>query len=146
MEKAGFKRKSKAAMDIPTSSLADMAFLLLIFFMVSTTFPSERPRRLKFPMAEATKKLDAPRKDVLHMYLERDGRVFINDANIAMENVNSVVGPLYAENRALIVQIRADEEVAYSYIDAIQKELQEANAVRVTFYTNLERRITRERR
>jgi len=146
MQQGGFKRKSKAAMDIPTSSLADMAFLLLIFFMVSTTFPSERPRRMTYPSAEATEKLDAPRKDVLHLYLERDGRVFINDASVMMEEVNNVVGPLYAENRALIVQIRADEDVAYSYVDAIQKELQQANAVRVTFYTNLERRITRERR
>ena len=146
MQQGGFQRKSKAASEIPSSSLADMAFLLLIFFMVSTTFPRERPRKLNFPQAEATEKLDAPRKDVLHLYLERDGRVFINDANVAMENVNSVVGPLYAENRALIIMIRADEEVPYSYVDAVQKELQEANAVRVTFYTNLERRITRERR
>jgi biopolymer transport protein ExbD len=101
---------------------------------------------MTYPSAEATEKLDAPRKDVLHLYLERDGRVFINDASVMMEEVNNVVGPLYAENRALIVQIRADEDVAYSYVDAIQKELQQANAVRVTFYTNLERRITRERR
>ena len=146
MQQGGFKRKSKAASEIPSSSLADMAFLLLIFFMVSTTFPLEKPRRLSFPLAEATKKLDSPRKDVLHLYLERDGRVFINDANIAMEDVNNVVGPLYAENRALIVMIRADEDVPYTFVDQVQKELQEANAVRVTFFTNLERRITRERR
>jgi len=146
MKQVGFKRKNKAASEIPTASLADMAFLLLIFFMVSTDFPAERPRRLKYPEAEATEKLDAQRKDVLHLYLERDGRVYINDANIPMEDVNNVVGPLYADNRALIVQIRADEDVAYSYVDAVQKELQEANAVRVTFYTNLEQRITRERR
>ena len=44
----GFKRKSKVASDIPDSSLADMAFLLLIFFMVSTTFPKERPIKLDF--------------------------------------------------------------------------------------------------
>lgn len=146
MQQGGFQRKSKAASEIPSSSLADMAFLLLIFFMVSTTFPLERPRKLSFPMAEATEKLDSPRKDILHLYLERDGSVFINDVNVPMEDVNNVVGPLYAENRALIVMIRADEDVAYSYVDAVQKELQQANAVRVTFYTNLERRITRERR
>ena len=35
-----------------------MAFLLLIFFMVSTTFPKEKPRKLDFPDAEATQKLD----------------------------------------------------------------------------------------
>ncbi|MGD8278098.1 MAG: biopolymer transporter ExbD [Gemmatimonadota bacterium] len=146
MQQGGFQRKSKAAMEIPTSSLADMAFLLLIFFMVSTTFPSERPRKLPFPEAEATERLDSPRKDILHLYLEKDGRVYINDANIPMEDVSAIVAPKYAENRALIVMVRADENVPYSYVDAVQKELQQAGAVRVTFYTNLERRITRERR
>jgi biopolymer transport protein ExbD len=146
MAERGFQRKSKAAMEIPTSSLADMAFLLLIFFMVSTTFPSERPRKLPFPEAEATRKLDSARRDILHLYLERDGRVFINDANIPVEDVSGYVAPLYAANRALIVMIRADENVAYSYVDAVEKELQQAGAVRVTFYTNLERRINRERR
>ena len=34
----GFERKSKVASEIPTASMADIAFLLLIFFMVSTTF------------------------------------------------------------------------------------------------------------
>ena len=54
MIQGGLKKKSKANSEIPSSSLADMAFLLLIFFMVSTTFPKERPRRLPFPEAEAS--------------------------------------------------------------------------------------------
>ena len=47
----GFKRKSKVASEIPDSSLADIAFLLLIFFMVSTTFRRERPREVERPEA-----------------------------------------------------------------------------------------------
>ncbi len=142
----GFKKKSKPASEIPSSSLADMAFLLLIFFMVSTTFRKEQDRPVVFPEAEATKKLDVPRKDVLHVFVERDGKVFINDALIPMERVNSVVQPLYETNRELVIVLRADADARYSAIDAVQKELQEANAVRVTFYTNLERRMIRERR
>ena len=143
----GYKRKSKPSSDIPDSSLADMAFLLLIFFMVSTTFPKEKPRKLDFPDAEATQKLDTPRKDVLHVYLERDGSVFINDALIPMDRVSDVVAPQYAQSdRRLVVVIRADREVTYNYVDAIQKELQQAGAVRVAFYTNLEERVRRARR
>lgn len=142
----GFKRKSKAASEIPSSSLADMAFLLLIFFMVSTTFRKEQPRDVTFPEAEATKKLDEPRKNVLHVFVERDGQVFINDQNVPMAQVNQIVQPLYEENRELVIVLRADSDVQYQFVDAVQKELQEANAVRVTFYTDLERRMTRERR
>jgi biopolymer transport protein ExbD len=146
MLKGGFTRKSKAASEIPSSSLADMAFLLLIFFMVSTTFRKEKDRDVIIPEAEATQKLDTPRKDILHVFVERDGVIYINDNRIPMDQVSGVVGPLYADNQALIVVIRADEDVQYQWVDLVQKELSEAGAVRVTFYTNVEQRFSRERR
>jgi biopolymer transport protein ExbD len=146
MLKGGFKRKSKAASEIPSSSLADMAFLLLIFFMVSTTFRKEKDRDVVIPEASATQKLDQPRKDILHVFVERDGGVYINDDRVPMEQVSNVVGPLYAENQALIVVIRSDEDVQYQWVDLVMQELSESGAVRVTFYTNVEQRFSRERR
>lgn len=142
----GLKRKSKAASEIPSSSLADMAFLLLIFFMVSTTFKREANREYTAPEAEMTQKREEPRKDVLHVYIEKNGGIFINDAKLNMDQVSEIVRPLYAENRALIVQLRADRDVPYSTIDLVQKEFQQAGAVRMVFYTNLEQRVKRERR
>lgn len=142
----GLQKKSKATSEIPSSSLADIAFLLLIFFMVSTVFKKEDPREITEPEAEATQKLEAPRKDIVHIWMDPDGTVFINDQRTAMEDISSVVGPLYADNRALIVVLRADRGVAYRFVDQVQQELKEAGAVRMTFYTDLEQRITRERR
>lgn len=142
----GLKRKSKVASEIPNSSLADMAFLLLIFFMVSTTFKREATREYVPPEAESTQKREEPRKDVLHVYIEKDGSVYINDARLNMDQVSEIVRPLYADNRALILQLRADRDVPYSTIDQVQKEFQQAGAVRLVFYTDLEQRVTRERR
>ncbi|HUG40458.1 MAG TPA: biopolymer transporter ExbD [Longimicrobiales bacterium] len=142
----GFERKSKASSEIPSSSLADMAFLLLIFFMVSTTFPQERPRRMPWPEAEATKRLDEQRKDVLHVFVTEGGEIFINDRLIPEEQVSSLIAPLYRENRQLVVSLRADRNTPYAVIYNIQKELQEAGALRLTFYTDLEERMTRRRR
>lgn len=146
MSQGGFKKKSKASSEIPSSSLADMAFLLLIFFMVSTTFRKEQPRDVTFPEAEATQKMEDARKDILHVFVERDGQIFINDQNYPMEAVSNVVGPMYAENPKLLIVLRADVDAQYRYIDAVQKELQEAGAVRVTFYTDVEQQMTRRRR
>jgi biopolymer transport protein ExbD len=146
MSAGGFKKKSKASSEIPSSSLADMAFLLLIFFMVSTTFRKEQDRDVTFPEAEATQKMDDARKDVLHLFVERDGQVFINDQNVPMASVSNVIAPLWADNQKLLIVLRADVDAQYRYIDAVQRELQESGAVRVTFYTDLEQRMTRERR
>jgi biopolymer transport protein ExbD len=147
MGDGGFKRKSKVSSDIPDSSLADMAFLLLIFFMVSTTFPMEKPLRLDFPEADATQKLDDNRKDILHVYLERDGRIFINDMLVPIDQVSPLVGDLYMKSQQrLVTVLKADREVAYHHVNAIQDELSRAGAVRLTFYTNLQQRVRRERR
>jgi len=142
----GFERKSKASSDIPDSSLADMAFLLLIFFMVSTTFPQERPMKMPWPQAQATEKLDEQRKNILHIFVTQDGNVFINDRRIPNEQVSNLIAPLYAQNRELLISLRADRNTPYGTIYNIQEELQEAGALRLTFYTDLEERITRERR
>lgn len=146
MNKGGLKRKNKAASEIPSSSLADMAFLLLIFFMVTTVFRKEKKQEVVFPEAEATQKLAEPRKDILNVYITTDGTIFINDRNTAVDAVSGVIGPLYAENRGLVVMLRSDRDVSYGRIDQILKELQAAGAVRVAFYTNLEQRMLRERR
>ncbi|CAN5778952.1 biopolymer transporter ExbD [soil metagenome] len=146
MGKGGLKRKSKAASEIPSSSLADMAFLLLIFFMVTTVFRKEQKQEVVFPEAEATKKLAEPRKDIVNIYVTQEGSIFINDRNTAPEQVSGVIAPLYAENRGLVVMLRSDRDVPYSLIDQILKELQAAGSVRVAFYTNLEQRMMRERR
>jgi biopolymer transport protein ExbD len=142
----GFKKKSKPSSEIPSSSLADMAFLLLIFFMVTTVFPREQPRPVEFPDAEATERVPEPRRNTMNIFVERDGNIFINDALIPPQNVRAIVGPMYEENRELVVILRADRDVPYHYVDAVMKELQEARAVRMTFFTDLEQRIMRERR
>jgi biopolymer transport protein ExbD len=143
----GFERKSKASDEIPSSSLADIAFLLLIFFMVTTVFRTDKDRQIDWAAAEATEKIDEKKKNILNIWVEQDGSVWINDRPHAMEEVNGTVGPLYAaSDRRLVISIRADREVPYVYIDAVQKELVEAGVVRVVFATELEQAMTRARR
>ncbi len=146
-KKAGpFERKSKVASEIPTASMADIAFLLLIFFMVSTTFRREQDRRLTFPKAEATQKVDEKRKNILHVWIEPDGQVYINDSNVPMDMVADVVLPLYRESdRRLLVAIRGDRDVPYRFVNSVTEQLRQANAVRVFFHTDLESRLTCER-
>ena len=143
---SGFSRKSGAGSEIPTSSLADIAFLLLIFFMVTTVFRKERKRQIEWVDAEATEKIEEKRKNILHIWIEQGGQVWINDVQIPFEEISEIVRPIYAENRELVVALRGDRDVPYRQINTITEELQEAGAVRVTFATRLEQRAMRARR
>jgi biopolymer transport protein ExbD len=143
----GLDRKSKAASEIPSSSLADIAFLLLIFFMVTTVFRTTRDRPIEWPQASATEKIDEKVKNILNVWLERDGSVWINDRNIPMTEVSEIVGPLYAQSqRRLVISIRADRDTPYIYVDQVQKELVAGGVVRVNFATELERQMRGIRR
>jgi biopolymer transport protein ExbD len=143
----GFEKSSKASDEIPSSSLADIAFLLLIFFMVTTVFQADRDRPIQWPEAEAAQKIDEKQKNILNIWMEGDGRVFINDQEYGMDDVSQVVAPLYAASeRALVISIRGDREVPYRFMDLLQKELVAAGVVRVVFAAQLEQSMQRERR
>ena len=143
----GFSRKSKTSEEIPSSSLADIAFLLLIFFMVTTVFRTDKERDIIWPQAEATEKIDEKKKNILNVWVERDGSVFMNDQPYTMDQVSEVVGPLYAESdRRLVISVRGDREVPSRTMDQLQKELVSAGVVRVVFATEIEQRMTRQRR
>ena len=143
----GFSRKSKANSSVPDSSMADIAFLLLIFFMVTTVFQKDRKVDIVWPQAEATEKIDEKLKNILNIWVERDGDLYINDRLYQMEEVSAVISPLYlASERALVISIRADREVQYRTMDQLQKQLVAAGVVRVVFATELEQRMAREQR
>ena len=145
--KGGFKRKSKASEEIPSSSLADIAFLLLIFFMVTTVFPNDQERPIDWTEASAAQKIDEKSKNILNIWVERDGSVYMNDQQFQMEEVSQYVAPRYAESdRALVISIRGDREVPYRVIDQLQDELVAAGVVRVVFAAQLEQQMQRARR
>jgi biopolymer transport protein ExbD len=147
MKGGGFERKSKTSSEIPSSSLADIAFLLLIFFMVTTVFQNDRDRPITWPEAEAAQKIDEKQTNILNVWMERGGTVFMNDQPYPMEDVSAVVAPLYAASeRALVISIRGDRDVPYRFMDQLQKELVAAGVVRVVFATQLEQSMQRERR
>jgi biopolymer transport protein ExbD len=143
----GFERKSKASDQIPSSSLADIAFLLLIFFMVTTVFRSEAERPIEWPEAAATEQIDEKRDNIMYVWVERNGDVWINDRLIPMANVSDIVGPAWVQSgQRLIISLRADSNVPYRFVHSLQDELKRAGAVYVVFATDLERRMQRERR
>jgi len=143
----GFQKNSKASSEVPSSSLADIAFLLLIFFMVTTVFQADRDRPIEWPEAEAAEKIDEKQKNILNIWMERNGTVFINDQPYPMGDVSQVVAPLYAQSqRALVISLRGDREVPYLYLDQLQQELVAAGVVRVVFAAQLEQSMQGERR
>jgi biopolymer transport protein ExbD len=111
--------------------MADIAFLLLIFFMTTTIFKMEDGLPVTLPRVETSQKQQ--REMISRIWINREGVVSINDKLVSIENVEAIVTTMMQEKPNLIVAFNADDRCPYSVVSDVMEELKKANAVRVSF-------------
>ena len=133
-----FNRKSKVGSAIPTATMADISFLLLVFFMVSTVFVRYRGVPVELPQAEKIEKLES-RRNVLQVWVSSEGQVSIEDRIISLDAVGTVVHRHLTANPRLIISLRGDKDSEFGVISDVMEELRKVEALRVNFSTQRER-------
>ena len=134
---AKFGRKQTSESKIPTSSMADIAFLLLVFFMVTTVLKLEEGLPVALPKAEAAQ--DIPRENVVHIWVDRTGKISINDMLVTIPSVEGIVAQRIRSNPGIIVAFYTDENAPYGVMSDIMEQLKRASAVRVSFASKKEK-------
>ncbi len=108
------RKKMEEEAEIPTASMADIAFLLIIFFMTTTNFAREKG--LKFLLPEKKDKpqeLKIASKNLLKISINDRGEVFLNDQQIDPNRLEEEVKRRLEENKKLIILIRTHENAPY---------------------------------
>ena len=103
------KRKRPA---INITSLIDVMFLLLIFFMVSTTFAEHPGIKLELPSASTA---EPGKLGQLTLTIDKKGRMFLNDAPVKEEELRSRLKAAAKKTDATLV-LKADKEVPYGHV------------------------------
>ncbi len=132
-----FARKSKVTNVIPTASMADISFLLLVFFMVSTVFVRYRGIPVMLPEAEKIEKLES-RRHVTAIWINREGTINIDDQTVPLDQVGRVIHAKLTANPRTILSIRGDEESNFGLMSDLLQELRKVEALRVNFSTRRE--------
>ncbi|MBN1326790.1 MAG: biopolymer transporter ExbD [Candidatus Cloacimonetes bacterium] len=130
-------KKTKPEMLIPTASMSDIAFLLLLFFMVSTVFVRERGLRVTLPQAKKIEKI--PRNHSATIYVTNSGMISIDDLEISIPDVQWVMQRKYMEDFNVIACFRTDKDANYGIMSDILNQLRKANTLRVSFEAKLKR-------
>jgi biopolymer transport protein ExbD len=128
---ARLKKSSKPDVGIPSCSLADMAFLLLIFFIVSTTFVKERGLRVELPRAYTIDKI--PRANSVTIYVDRNSVISIDDFEVSIPMVEGIMYRKSIENPSMITCFRTDIDTQYGVMADIKNQMRRANVLRVSF-------------
>lgn len=134
---AKIEKKNKPESTIPNSSMSDIAFLLLLFFMVSTVFVRERGLKVNMPKAEMIQKI--PRNHSATIYVDRNGRISIDDMDVEIPDVQWVMQKKLAEDFNVIACFRTDKDTSYGLLSDILYQLRLANTLRVSFEAKLKR-------
>lgn len=113
--------------------MADIAFLLLIFYLTSAILRSETGLVVDLPRARHT--LRQPREQIAHIWIDKDGRAMINDLYVEYEEVAPILARKLRENPNLIVAVNTDRRTRYRYMQRALEEMKKAEAVRVSFTT-----------
>lgn len=124
-------KKQGVQSSIPTGSMADIIFLLLIFFMVTTIFKMESGLPISLPRAESGGELE--RERLINVWADRFNRISINDKLLYVEDINRVIAASLLENPGLIVAFKIDRFTRYKLVSEIIDQLKHANAINVTF-------------
>jgi len=129
-----FTKKEKVSSSIPTASLPDIIFMLLIFFMVSTVFKEFRGLPILTPAARSTEKVEAKR-NIAYVWADKNNRISIDDKIVPINAVSHVIGEKFAANRRLIISLKIDKETKMGLVSDIQEQLRDAYALRVNYST-----------
>jgi len=127
------KKRASTKQNIPTASLPDIVFMLLLFFMVTTTLREvDVLVKFKLPEAKAIEKIENKRL-VSYIWVGNDGKIQLNDSITQLEDIQKI---MYAKRVALpnvIVSLRIDKNSDMGRVTDIQQELRKASCLRINY-------------
>ena len=130
------QKKEKAGSEIPTSSMADIAFLLLIFFLVTTTFPKDKGLAIVLP--EPGAEAQVSQRNILHLIVQPSGVVEVRRGEsqqiqqMRPQEIEGLWRQEVAANPNLIAAVKTHPDAAYRFMIDVLDGLHSANAERIS--------------
>lgn len=122
--------------DLNLTPLIDVVFLLLIFFMVSTTFDREAELKIQLPEA-AGEEREQP-SDPVEITIDAEGRYFVNRQevlNTKLETLKQAIAKSVADRRDPPLIISADARTPHQAVIRAMDATRQLGIVHITFAT-----------
>jgi len=129
-----FIRKTTLSSEIPTASMPDIIFMLLIFFMVTTVLREFSGLPIEIPKAKRIEKLKS-RRHTSHIWISKEGLISIEDRLFNMENIRNIIYDKRVADPQIVISLKADESARMKLVSGIHNELRKADALKLNYST-----------
>jgi biopolymer transport protein ExbD len=135
-------KKKPRETEIPTASMADIAFLLIVFFMITSVFAVTRGLEFQLPKQEQSNPTDSSAEEAVHIKILPAGSncVFVVDQNeMALEDIAIYLEPKLARNPNKFVIIDPDPTAPYRCMVDAFDELKQSSVKNISIPTQAEK-------
>ena len=129
-----FIRKTTLSSEIPTASMPDIIYMLLIFFMVTTVLREFSGLPIEIPKAKRIEKLKSKRH-TSHIWISKEGLISIEDRLFNIENVRNIIYDKRVADPQIVISLKADESARMKLVSGIHNELRKADALKLNYST-----------
>ena len=124
------KRKRATLKEIQSSSMADIAFLLLVFFLVTTTISMDKGIGLVLPAIG--EELEVNPKNISNVLVNAAGQVLLDDELVPMNQLRGKIKNKLARNDKLIVSVKTHPQTKHQIFIDVLDQLKQAGATRIS--------------
>ncbi len=126
------RKRAGVGVQVPLTSLIDIVFLLLIYFLLTTNFMVEEGIKIKLPQAKAS----APQTEkVITVYVDREGRAFLENREVSVEVLFDRLKEMIGIQKDKLVVVRADRAVILNKAVKVMDVAKAAGAGRLCLAT-----------
>lgn len=118
------RKRTRIKASIPTSTMADIAFLLIVFFLVTTSFSHDKGLGLTLPPQGSSTRV--PSRNITHVWINAAGEIMHDQEIVTLEQMGERVRNMTVENENLIVSIKTDPDTQYSFFVDVVDEIYKA--------------------
>ena len=124
------KKQRRPIEEINSSSMADIAFLLLVFFLVTTTISMDKGISLVLP--SEGNELEVNRKNIVNILMNESGKVLIDDKPTKVNAIRGIVERKLSGNPNLIFSVQTHPRTKFQNYLQILDQLKEAKATKIS--------------
>ena len=124
------KPRRSATQEINSSSMSDIAFLLLVFFLVTTTISLDQGISLVLP-ADGNE-LEVNRKNIVGILVDASGRILMDDTPTKINKIKSTAEKKIASNPNIIFSVVTHKNTKYKDYILVLDQLKQANATKIS--------------